>query len=151
MLRQQINDSLKDAMKSKDECSTATLRLILAALKDRDIQARSAGSGECIADDDILGMLQSMVKQRRDSIEAYRAGNRPELADREAREIEVIQRFLPQPLGDDETQDAVAAAIDKAEAETLKDMGKVMSLLKAEYPGRMDFGKASGLVKARLG
>ncbi len=150
MLRQQLNDSLKESMKAKDSCTTATVRLILAALKDRDIQARTKGDGDAIDEDGILGLLQSMVKQRRESIEAYSAGGRQDLSEREAMEIEVIQRFLPTQLDDDATADAVAKAIAKAEATTLKDMGKVMALLKETYPGRMDFSKASALVKKTL-
>ena len=151
MLRQQLSDSLKESMKAKDSCTTATVRLILAALKDRDIQARGNGDADGIDNDGILGLLQSMVKQRRESIEAYRAGGRQDLSDQEAAEIEVIQRFLPTQLDDQETADAVAKAIAKAEATTLKDMGKVMTLLKETYPGRMDFSKASTLVKQHLG
>lgn len=151
MLRQQLKDSLKESMKAKDDCTTATVRLILAALKDRDIQARGKGNSETIEEDDILGLLQSMVKQRRESIEAYRSGNRPELADREAAEIDVIQRFLPAQLDEQEIADAVAKIITETEAATLKDMGRVMARLKETYPGRMDFGKASALVKEKLG
>lgn len=150
MLRNELNDALKAAMRAKDSCGVATVRLIMAALKDRDIQARSKGNAEGISDDEILGLLQSMVKQRHDSIEAYRAGNRHDLADREEQEIAVIERFLPKQLSHEETESAVSDAIGETEAAGLKDMGRVMAHLKERYPGRMDFGEASKLVKQRL-
>jgi uncharacterized protein YqeY len=151
MLRDQLNDALKTAMKDKNEVGVATLRLILAALKDRDIAARSKGVADGIKDDEILSMLQSMIKQRRDSIEMYEKGGRLELAEQEAAEIAIIEGFLPKQLGDDEAAQAVDAVIADVGAESIKDMGKVMGALKAKYAGQMDFGKASALVKARLG
>jgi uncharacterized protein YqeY len=151
MLRQQLNDTLKDAMRAKEERKVSTIRLINAALKDRDIQARSKGNTDGIPDEEILGLMQSMVKQRRDSIEAYSKGGRPDLAQQEAEEISCIESFLPKQLSDDEQTAAIAEAVDKSGAESIKDMGKVMAYLKEHYAGRMDFSKAAGKVKAQLG
>lgn len=150
-MRTALNDALKSAMKEKDSLAVSTLRLIQAALKDRDIAARSKGNDDGISEDEILGLLQSMIKQRRESIAAYTKGGRHELAEREAGEIAVIERFLPQQMTADEMAEAVGAVITELEASSLKDMGKVMGALKERYPGSMDFGKASALVKARLG
>lgn len=149
MLRTEINDALKAAMLAKNEIETSTLRLITAALKDRDIAARGKGD-EKIGDDELLALLQSMVKQRRDSIELYEQGGRLELADQERAEIEIIQRFLPKQLCAEEAEQAIADVITALDATGLKDMGKVMAELKKRHPGCMDFGKASGVVKARL-
>lgn len=150
-MRAELNDALKAAMKDKDTLAVATLRLIRAALKDRDIAARSKGMPDGIEDDEILSLLQSMIKQRRESIDAYKKGGRMELAEQEAGEIAVIERFLPKQMTADETAAAVDAIIGEMEATTLKDMGKVMGALKERFPGSMDFGKASGMVKAKLG
>lgn len=150
MLRQRLNDMLKDAMRAREERKVSTIRLINAALKDRDIQARSKGNTDGIGDDEILGLLQSMVKQRRDSIEAYSKGGRPDLAQQEAEEICYIETFLPTPLSDTEADKAIAEAIAKSGAESIKDMGKVMAYLKDNYAGRMDFSKSSGKVKGQL-
>jgi len=150
MLRTQLDEALKGALKAKDQLATSTLRLILAALKDRDIAARGKGDGDAVSEDEILEMLQKMVRQREDSIEMYKKGGREELAEREAQEIEVIQRFLPQPLDDASTEAAVKEVITELEAGSIKDMGRVMSTLKERYPGRMDFGKASAIVKQAL-
>lgn len=150
-MRAELNDALKTAMKDKDSLAVSTLRLIQAALKDRDIAARTKGNPDGIGDDEILGLLQSMIKQRRESIAAYTKGGRMELADQEAAEIAVIERFLPKQMSADEMAEAVDAVITELGAATLKDMGKVMGALKERHPGTMDFGKASGLVKARLG
>jgi uncharacterized protein len=150
-MRTELNDALKAAMKDKDPLAVSTLRLIHAALKDRDIAARTKGNPDGITDDDILGLLQSMIKQRRESIDAYKKGGRMELAERESAEIAVIERFLPKQMSADEMTAAVDAVIAELGAATLKDMGKVMGALKEQHPGAMDFGKASGLVKARLG
>ena len=153
MLREQLNDTLKEAMKAKEPTTVSTLRLINAAIKDRDIADRTKGGvdEEGISDDDILQLLQSMIKQRGDSIEAYNKGGRQELADREAQEIEIIQRFLPEQLGDEELTAAVSSAIEPVGAESLKEMGAVMAKLREDFAGQMDFGKASGIVKERLG
>jgi len=151
MLRQRLNDALKEAMKTKNARATSTCRLILAALKDRDIANRTASARDGIGEDEILKMLQSMIKQRRDSIEAYTKGNRPELAQQEQEEIEIIQSFLPQQMTDAEIEAAVDAAIKDAEASSLKQMGAVMALLRERHAGKMDFAKAGARVKARLG
>lgn len=150
MLRNSLNEALKTALKSQEKCEISTLRLILAALKDRDIAARGDGDGEGIGEDEILEMLNKMVRQRRDSAEVYRGNGRPELADKEEREIEVVRRFLPRPLNDDEMQGAIGDVIGELEARTIEDMGKVMGTLKQRFAGRMDFGKASALVKEQL-
>ena len=150
MLRQELNDALKEAMKAHDGCATSTIRLVLAALKDRDIAARGQGGGEKIGDDEILQVLQKMVRQRRESIDLYAKGGRQELADREAREIEVIERFLPKPMDEGEVSTAVRAVIEELEAGSIKEMGQVMGELKRRYAGRMDFAKASSLVKDAL-
>lgn len=151
MLRQQLNDALKTAMLAKDARTVSTVRLILAALKDRDIAARGRGVPDGISDDDILVMLQSMVKQRRESISLYEQGGRLELAQQEADEIAIINRFMPQQLGEAEIAEAIRAVIGDLGAGGLKDMGKVMAALKERYAGQMDFAKASALVKAQLG
>ncbi len=150
MLRQKLNDTLKEAMRSKEDRKVSTIRLINAALKDRDIQARSKGNADGISDDEILSLLQSMVKQRRDSIEAYSKGGREDLAQQEAQEIACIEQFLPQQLSSEEADAAIADAISKNGADCVKDMGKVMAYLKEHYAGRMDFSKAAGTVKDRL-
>ncbi|MEX2632004.1 MAG: GatB/YqeY domain-containing protein [Tistlia sp.] len=151
MLRQQLNDALKEAMRARDQRALATIRLILAALKDRDIQARTEGRGDGVEEQEILEMLQKMVRQRRDAIELYAKGQRQDLVEREEQEIAVIERFLPKPLDEAESDQAVSDAIVELEAGSIKDMGRVMSLLKERYPGRMDFARASQAVKARLG
>ena len=150
MFRNRLNEALKVAMKAKDKRATSTLRLILAALKDRDIAARSRGNSEGIGEDEILDLLQKMVRQGRDSIEMYQKGDRLDLVEKEQGEIEVIERFLPKQLTEEETKAAVEDVIGELEASTIKDMGRVMGELKKRFPGRMDFGKASGLVKTRL-
>ena len=137
-------------MRAKESRAVSTLRLILAALKDRDIAARGKGNSEGIGDQDILELLQKMVRQRRESIELFEKGDRQDLADKEAEEIEVIQRFLPKQLDPDQVRGAVQEAIEELEAATIKDMGRVMAALKERYAGRMDFGKASGIVKGIL-
>ena len=150
-MRTTLSGALKSAMKNKDPLAVSTLRLIHAALKDRDIAARSKGNTDGISDDEVLSLLQSMIKQRRDSIEAYEKGGRMELAQQEAEEISIIEGFLPAQMNDDEIAAAVNSVISDVEATTLKDMGKVMATLKEQFTGQMDFGKASGAVKAKLG
>ncbi len=149
-LRGKLNLALKEAMRAKDQRAISTLRLILAALKDRDIASRGKSADGLITDDEILQMLQSMVKQREESIAMYEQGGRLELAEQEQAEIDVIRRFLPQQLSEEETREAVEATIADMGAGSLKEMGKVMGELRARYPGRMDFGKASVLVKQSL-
>jgi uncharacterized protein YqeY len=151
VLRQDLNESLKEAMKAKDGCATSTIRLILAAIKDRDIAARTPGAGEKISDEQILEVLQKMVRQRKESIEMYAKGGRQDLVDRESHEIEVVEGFLPKPLSEAESQEAVAAVIGELGASSIKEMGQVMGELKRRYAGRMDFSKASTLVKDTLG
>lgn len=151
MLRGQINDALKDAMRAKEARTVGALRLILAKLKDQDIAARPRGVTDGIPDEEILQMLQSMIKQRRESIALYEQGGRQELADQERDEIAVIERFLPRQMDEADTKAAIAAAIAATGAAGVKDMGKVMAELRARHAGQMDFGKASALVKGMLG
>lgn len=151
MLRQQLNDALKAAMLAKDARTVSTVRLILAALKDRDIAARSRGVMDGITDDEILQMLSSMIKQRRESISLYEQGGRLELAQQEQDEIGIIERFLPRQLSEAEVAATVAAVVAEIGAQGIKDMGRVMAALKERYAGQMDFAKASGVVKKTLG
>ena len=151
MLRTRLNDALKAAMKAKEKRTIATIRLILAALKDSDIAARGKGNLEGIDEDGILAMLQSMIKQRRESIALYEKGGRLELARQETEEITVIEQFLPRQLGEDEMAEAVKTVIQEVDAKSLKDMGRTMAALKERYAGRMDFHKASAQVKEQLG
>lgn len=150
-LRCRINAELKESLKGKDTVTTSTVRLILAALKDRDIAARGQGKDDGLSDDEILSLLQSMVKQRNESIKMYEDAGRTDLATREADEITVISRFLPKQMNEAEIKDALQSAITETGAEGMKDMGKVMGLVKAKYPGTVDMGKASGIVKGLLG
>ena len=151
MLRTRLKDALKSSMKKGDKLCVNTVRLILAALKDRDIAARSKGQSEDISDDDILVLLQSMIRQRRESIESYEKGGRQELARQEAEEITIIEQFMPAQLGDEEMVQVIDAVLQEVGAKTLKDMGPAMAALKEKYAGRMDFAKASAQVKERLG
>ena len=150
MFREQLPEALKAALKDKDVRAVSTLRLIMAALKDRDIAARSKGNMDGIPEDEILQMLQTMVKQRRESISMYEKGGRLELAEQEGEEIAIIQRFLPEQLNEAATEAAVDKTIVDIGAGGLKDMGAVMGALRENYAGQMDFGKASAIVKARL-
>ncbi len=142
MIRDQLPDAYKTALKDKDERAVSTLRLIIAALKDRDIAARSKGNPDGISDDEILQMLQTMVKQRRESISMYEKGGRLELAEQEGEEITIIQRFLPEQLDAAATEEAVDKTIADLGATGLKDMGAVMGALRDNYAGQMDFGSA---------
>lgn len=148
-MREKINDDLKTAMKAGEKDRVGTLRLINAAIKSADIEARPSGKDK-ITDADILSVLAKMVKQRRDSIEQFTAGGRPELADKEAAEIAIIEVYLPKQMSDDEAKAAIAAIVKETGAAGPKDMGKVMAALKAKYAGQMDFGKASALTKDLL-
>lgn len=150
MLRAALGTALKESMKAKDTRTTSTVRLILAALKDRDIAAREKANREGIPDDEILVLLQSMIRQRRDSIELYEKGGRCELAQQEAEEIGVIERFLPQQMSEEEITSALEGVIAELGAASLKDMGRTMALLRERFAGRMDFSKASQLVKTKL-
>lgn len=150
MLRETINAAMKDALKARDAARTQTLRLISAAIKDREIALRGEGKGE-ITDEDILGLLQKMVKQREESAAIYAQNARPELEAKERAEIAIIQEYLPKGLSEDEVEAAIRDAIAETGAEGVKDMGRVIGVLKGKYPGRIDFGAASRQVKAALG
>ncbi|QPC41384.1 GatB/YqeY domain-containing protein [Kaustia mangrovi] len=150
-LREQVNDALKTAVKAQDRIRVSTLRLINAAIKDRDIQNRTAGRVKGVSDDEVLDILVKMVKQRRESVQIYEEAGRIELAEREQREIDVIQEFLPRQLGEEEARAAVKAVIGELDAEGLKDMGRVMGALKERYAGQMDFARASAMAKELLG
>lgn len=150
-LRIDLNDALKVAMKAREARAVSTLRLILAALKDRDIADRGKGNADGIGEADILAMLQSMIKQRRDSIAAYTQGGREELAAQEAEEIVIIERFLPEQMDDDAIAAAVAEVLAETGATTLKEMGGVMGILRERHAGQMDFAKAGTMVKEKLG
>ena len=149
MLRDKINDALKEAMKAKNERAVSTLRLINAALKNADIEARGAGK-PALGDAEVLTVLQKMIKQRQESKEMYEKGGRPELAQQEGEEIAIITSYLPKQMSDDEVKAAIDGAIKEIGAAGMKDMGKVIGALKAKYAGQMDFAKASGLVKQAL-
>jgi uncharacterized protein YqeY len=151
MLRATLNDAMKTALRDKDSATLSTVRLILAALKDKDIAARPSGNADGISDGEIAAMLQNMIKQRRDSIALYEQGNRPELVAKEQAEIAVIERFLPKQMSAAEVDAAIDAAVAETGAASVRDMGKVMGVLKAKYAGQMDFGTAGAAVKAKLG
>jgi uncharacterized protein YqeY len=149
MLRDDINNAVKDAMRAKDERKLSTLRMVNSTLKNSDIEARGQGKPP-LSDEDILGVLQKMIKQRQESVELYVKGGREELAAQERAEIAIITGYLPKQMSDDEVKAAIAAAVKDTSAAGMKDMGKVIAALKGKYAGQMDFGKASGLVKAAL-
>ena len=149
MLRDDINNAVKEAMKAKEERKLGTLRMVNSAIKNADIEARGQ-SKPALSDEDILGLLQKMIKQRQESVELYDKGGRAELAAQEREEIAIISAYLPKQMSDDEVKAAIAATIKDTGAAGMKDMGKVIGALKAKYAGQMDFGKASGLVKAAL-
>ena len=151
MLRERLSEDLKTAMRAKEQRAVSTIRMVLAELKLRDIAAREKGNTTGVGDVEIVDMMQKLVRQRRDSIEAYEKGGRPELAAQEAEEIAVIERYLPKTLGEAETNQAIVDAIATTGATSVKDMGKVMARLKEQFAGQMDFGKVGGLVKQRLG
>jgi hypothetical protein len=151
MLRQQFNEALKAAMLAKDGRAVSTVRLIMAALKDRDIAARGRGVTGGISDDEILQMLSQMVKQRRESIALYEQGARLDLAQQESEEIDIINRFLPKQMSEAEMTTAVKQVLTEIEAKSLKDMGRAMAVLKERFAGAMDFTKASAIVKSQLG
>jgi uncharacterized protein len=151
MLRERFQETLKTAMKEKDQRSVSAVRLVLAKLKERDIEARAKGNNEGIGDAEIQQMLQGMVKQRRESIELYEKGGRQELAQQEREEIAIIERFLPQQMDEAAMEAAIKAAIAETGAASAKDMGKVMSVLKQKHAGSMDFSRASPIAKRLLG
>lgn len=150
-MRERINAALKEAMKAKDAGRLSTLRLISAAIKDREIAARGDGEESVIGDDEVLAILGKMVKQRQESARQYEEGGRLELAEKERGEISVIEDFLPRQLDDAEVNAAITAAMAEVGAESIRDMGKVMGALKAKYTGQMDFGAVGPMVKAKLG
>ncbi len=149
-LRAQLNDAMKEAMKTKDAKRLATVRLVLAALKDRDIAARSETSRELLGDEEILGLMAKMIKQREESATAYDAGKRPELAAGEREEITIIRSFMPAQMNEAQLKEAVKKTIAETGAASIKDMGKVMAVLKERYAGQMDFSKASAATKDAL-
>ena len=149
MLRDDINNALKDAMKARDERRVSTLRLVNSALKNADIEARGTGKPP-LGDAEVLSLLQKMIKQRQESVELYQKGGRAELAAQEREEIAIISAYLPKQMSDDDVKAAISAAIAETGAAGMKDMGKVIGVLRAKFAGQMDFGKASGLVKAAL-
>ena len=151
MLRDQIKSELVAAMKAKDEAKVSTLRMIGATLKDKDIAARPSGKTDGISDDEILSMFQTMIKQRKESIELYEKGGRADLAEKEKKEIEIISAFLPAQMDDEAVKSAIELEIQAVGASSIKDMGKVMGALRSKYAGQMDFGKASGIIKSMLG
>ena len=148
-MREQFTSQLKDAMKAGDKMKVATLRLVQAALKDKDIEAR--GLGKAVTDDDVLALLQKMVKQRQESLGIFEKAGREDLAAQERGEIEIISSYLPKQMDETSVKAAIAAAMAETGAASAKDMGKVIGALKAKFSGQMDFGKVSGLVKAALG
>ena len=150
MLRDDLQNELKNAMKNKDMATVAAIRLIIAGQKEKDVEAR--GKGKEKADDaELLSMMQTMIKQRNESIKIYLQGNRQDLADKEQGEIDVIMRFLPKQLSPEEMENAIKSVISSTGASSVKDMGKVMGMLKSEYSGQMDFGAASAVIKKLLG
>ena len=149
MLRDRFTAEMKEAMKAGEKARLGAIRLIQAALKDKDIEARGNGK-EPLSDEEILALLQKMVKQRQESIAMYEQGGRTELAQQEKDEVAVITSYLPQQMDEAETKAAIEAAIAETGAASMKDMGKVVGALRAKYAGRMDFAKASGLVKDLL-
>ena len=150
MIREEIKKQLIEAMKAGQREKVDTLRLINSTIKDKDIADRSKGNMDGISDDAILSVLQGMIKQRKESIALYMQGNRPELAQAEQTEVDIIQSFLPKQMDAQEMKEAIKAAIAETGATTMKDMGKVMGLLRGKYAGKMDFGAASGEIKAQL-
>lgn len=148
--REEFNTRLKEAVKSRDEIATSTIRLILAALKDRDITARGQGKADGVDESEVLSMLQSMVKQRKEAAKTYSDAGREDLADREEEEIKVIESFLPQQLDDTQMAQEIETIVGEIGAEGIKDMGKVMAELKSRFAGQIDMGKASNLVKEKL-
>jgi uncharacterized protein YqeY len=151
-MRERLAAALKDAMRSREADRTSTLRLINAAIKDRDIAARSEGGGEeGVSDAEIMAILGKMVRQRQESARLYEEGGRLELAEKELGEIRVIEEFLPRQLSPDEIAAAIDAAVAEVGATGIRDMGRVMAVLKARHAGQMDFGAVGALVKARLG
>jgi uncharacterized protein len=149
MMREKLTESMKEAMKAKDSRRLSTVRLIQSAVKDRDIANRGVGK-EAASDDEILQILQKMVKQREESAKIYEDAGRAELATQEREEIDVLKTFMPEQLSDEKIDEIVAAVVAEIGAAGMKDMGKVMAILRERYAGQMDFAKASGVIKAKL-
>lgn len=149
MLREDLQKVLKESMLAHDAATTGAVRLIIAGMKEKDVEARGKGAKEA-TEAELMAMMQTMIKQRNDSIKMYIDGNRPELADKERAEIAVIERFLPKQLDEAETEAAVKVIIAETGASSMKDMGKVMGGLKAKYAGQLDMGKVNGIVKSLL-
>jgi hypothetical protein len=149
-LREQFNEQMKEAMKAKDQKRLSTIRMINAAIKDKDIAARTETSREGISDDDVLGLLAKMIKQREESATAFDTGNRPEMAAAEREEVAIILSFMPKQMSPEESRAAIQTVITETGATSIKDMGKIMAALKERYAGQMDFGRASGTVKELL-
>jgi hypothetical protein len=149
MLRDDINNALKTAMKAQDARRVSTLRMVNATIKNADIEART--SGKALGDDELNALMAKMIKQRQESVELYDKGGRADLAGQEREEIAIISSFMPKQMSDDEITAAIAAAVQETGAASMKDMGRVMAALKQRYTGKMDFAKAGGLVKGRLG
>jgi len=149
MLRDAIQNAIKEAMKNHQPERLSTVRMVLAGIKEKDVDARGKGK-ECAAEADLMSMMQTMIKQRQESAKMYRDGGRPELAEKEEKEIGVIEEFLPKQMNDAEVDAAIAAVIAEVSASSMKDMGAVMAKLREKYAGQMDFGAASGKIKAAL-
>ena len=150
MLREQLQASLKESMLKRDMSTVGAVRLIIAGMKEKDVDARSKGQKEA-SESELLSMMQGMIKQRHDSIKMYQEGNRPDLAEKEMSEIKVIETFLPKQLSDAEIETVLKGIISATGASSMKDMGKVMGKLKNDYAGKLDMGKASGMIKTLLG
>ena len=149
MLREDLQKALKESMLAHDAETTGAVRLIIAGMKEKDVDARGNGAKEA-TEAELLSMMQTMIKQRNDSIKMYMDGNRPELAAKERKEIEIIERFLPKQMSDAEIEAAVRALISETGASSMKDMGKIMGALKSQYAGQLDMGKANGIIKSLL-
>lgn len=150
MLRESFSNRLKNALRAKDDAQVSTLRMIIAALKDKDIAARSKGNYDGIPQEEIMSLLQTMIKQRRESIILYEQGKRPELVAKEQKEIDIIEGFLPEQMDDAAMTKAIDQIVAKLGGASIKDMGRIMAALKEQYAGQMDFTKASALLKAKL-
>lgn len=150
MLREELQKALKESMLNKDTDTVSAVRLIIAGMKEKDVDARGKGLKEA-SDADLMSMMQSMIKQRNDSIKMYVDGKREDLAAKERKEISIIERFLPKQMSDAEIEAAIKGVIAETGAASMKDIGKVMGALKAKYAGQLDFGKASGMIKNLLG
>ncbi len=151
MLRETLSEAMKTAMRDRDARATATIRMVMAAVKQADIEARPKGNADGVSEEDIAGIMQKLIKQRRESIVLYQQGNRQDLVDQETAEIAIIERFLPTQMGEPEMIAAIDSVATELGATSIKDMGKVMAGIKAKYAGQMDMARAGALVKSRLG